>query len=161
MERLTDLPALGVGVAVETPHRFWRMLAHRHGQLFNAPQLGLSLGGASHTTAARDRDVLVDAMTVRRPEPHFANACKRLVKSPKVYVRDGGLVHALLGVASISDLQGHPIAGAWWEGSCTEQIHAHLPSGASAGFYFTAAGTELDVEAIAIAGIPSALAMTG
>ena len=140
-----DLPALGVAVAAETLHRFWRMLAHLHGQLFNASQLGLSLGGASHTTAARYLDVLVDTMMVRRLEPHHASVAKRLVKSPKVYVRDSGLVHALLGVATIDDLQGHPIAGASWEGFCIEQIHAHLPSGASAAFYRTAAGTELDL----------------
>ncbi|MEO8921287.1 MAG: ATP-binding protein [Caldimonas sp.] len=140
-----DLPALGVGVAAETLHRFWRMLAHLHGQLFNASQLGLSLGGASHTTAARYLDVLVDTMMVRRLEPHFVNLGKRLVKAPKIYVRDSGIVHALLGVASIDDLQSHPIAGASWEGFCVEQIHAHLPEGASAGFYRTAAGTELDV----------------
>lgn len=140
-----DLPAFGVGVAAVTLQRFWRMLAHLHGQLFNASQLGQSLGGASHTTAARYLDVLTDTMMVRRLEPHFVNLGKRLVKSPKIYVRDSGIVHALLGVASIEDLQSHPVAGPSWEGFCVEQIHAHLPAGASVGFYRTSAGTELDV----------------
>lgn len=140
-----DLPAMGVGVAAETLHRFWRMLAHLHGQLFNASQLALSLGGASHTTAARYLDILVDTMMVRRLEPHYVNIGKRLVKAPKIYVRDSGLVHALLGIASIEDLQGHPIAGASWEGFCVEQVLAHLPGGASVSFYRTAAGTELDL----------------
>lgn len=139
-----DLPQMGVGVPADTLHRFWRMLAHLHGQLFNASQLGVSLGGVAHTTVARYLGVLVDTMMVRRLEPHAANVGKRLVRSPKVYIRDSGLVHALLNVASVSDLQGHPIAGASWEGFCIEQIHAHLPAAGSAGFYRTAAGTELD-----------------
>lgn len=140
-----DLPMLGVGVPAETLHRFWRMLAHLHGQLFNASQLGVSLGGTAHTTVARYLDVLVDTMMTRRLEPHLANVGKRLVKSPKVYIRDSGIVHALLNVANSDDLQGHPIAGASWEGFCVEQISAHLPLGAQMGFYRTAAGAEIDV----------------
>jgi predicted AAA+ superfamily ATPase len=102
-----DLPSMGVSVPAETMSRFWRMLAHLHGQLFNASQLGLSLGGASHTTAARYLDALVDTMMVRRLEPHLINVGKRLVKSPKIYLRDSGLLHALLGIGSVRDLQGH------------------------------------------------------
>jgi len=140
-----DLPQLGVTVPPDTLHRFWRMLAHLQGQLFNASQLGMSLGGASHSTVTRYLDVLIDAMVVRRLEPHLVNVGKRLVKSPKVYIRDSGLVHALLNIAGIEDLQGHPIVGASWEGFVLEQVRAHAPMGAELGFYRTAAGTELDM----------------
>jgi predicted AAA+ superfamily ATPase len=140
-----DLPDMGVRVPAETMRRFWQMLAHLQGQLFNASQLGLSLGGASHTTAIRYLDVLVDTMMVRRLQPHLANVGKRLVKSPKVYLRDSGLLHALLGIATVQDLQGHPVAGASWEGFVVEQVAAALPPEAQMGFYRTAAGTELDL----------------
>ena len=140
-----DLPQLGVSTAAPTLHRFWRMLAHLQGQLFNASLLGVSLGGVAHTTVARYLDVLADVMMVRRLEPYFVNIGKRLVKSPKVYVRDSGLLHALLGIQSVDDLQGHPIAGASWEGFVLEQIAAQAPTGAELGFYRTASGTELDV----------------
>ncbi|MBA2721880.1 MAG: ATP-binding protein [Methylibium sp.] len=139
-----DLPEMGVRVPAETLRRFWQMLANLQGQLFNASQLGLSLGGASHTTVARYLDALIDTMMVRRLAPHLPNVGKRLVKSPKVYLRDSGLLHALLGIASVKDLQGHPIAGASWEGFVMEQIAAHLPPDAQLGFYRTAAGAELD-----------------
>lgn len=140
-----DLPQMGVGVAGDPLHRFWRMLAHLQGQLFNASQLGMSLGGASHSTATRYLDLLVDTLMVRRLEPFLPNVGKRLVKSPKVYIRDSGLVHALLNIASLSDLQGHPIVGASWEGFVVEQVRALLPAGAQMGFYRTAAGAELDI----------------
>ncbi|WP_326538887.1 ATP-binding protein [Pseudorhodoferax sp.] len=140
-----DLPQMGVGVAADPLHRFWRMLAHLQGQLFNASQLGMSLGGASHSTATRYLDLLVDTLLVRRLEPFLPNVGKRLVKSPKVYIRDSGLVHALLNIASLSDLQGHPVVGASWEGFVVEQVRALLPAGAEMGFYRTAAGAELDI----------------
>ena len=140
-----DLPALGVGVAPDTLHRFWRMLAHLQGQVFNASALGASLGGVAHTTVARYLDILVETMMVRRLEPELRNVGKRLVKSPKVYLRDSGLLHALLGIRRLDDLQGHPIVGASWEGFVLEQIAAHMPAGSSLGFYRTAAGTEMDV----------------
>lgn len=142
---LRDLVQMGVRVPAETLRRFWTMLAHLQGQLFNASQLGQSLGGASHTTAARYLDTLVDAMVVRRLSPHLPNVGKRLVKSPKVYVRDSGLLHALLGLVSVRDLQGHPVAGASWEGFVVEQVAAALPPGAALGFYRTAAGAEIDL----------------
>jgi uncharacterized protein len=141
-----DLPQLGVNIAAETLHRFWRMLAHLQGQQVNASALGASLGGASHSTAGRYLDTLVDTMMVRRLEPVLPNLGKRLVKSPKVYVRDSGLLHALLGIANLNDLQGHPIVGASWEGFVVEQIAAAVPHklpGATLGYYRTAAGTEL------------------
>ncbi|MEP7294579.1 MAG: ATP-binding protein [Burkholderiales bacterium] len=140
-----DLPDMGVRVAAETLRRFWQMLAHLQGQMFNASQLGQSLGGASHTTATRYLDVLVDTMMVRRLPPHLPNAGKRLVKSPKVYLRDSGVLHALLGLATVQDLQGHPVAGASWEGFVVEQVAAALPPDAHLSFYRTAAGTELDL----------------
>jgi uncharacterized protein len=139
-----DLRTWGVNVAADTLHRFWRMLAHLQGQIFNASQLGQSLGGAAHTTATRYLGTLVDAMVVRRLEPLLPNIGKRLVKSPKVYVRDSGLVHALLGITDIDALQGHPVAGASWEGFVIEQVAALMPADATLSFYRTAAGTELD-----------------
>ncbi len=139
-----DLRSFGVNVPADTLHRFWRMLAHLQGQLFNASQLGQSLGGAAHTTATRYLDTLIDAMVVRRLEPVLPNVGKRLVKSPKVYVRDSGLAHALLGIADPDQLQGHPIVGATWEGFVIEQVAAQLPAGATLSFYRTAAGTEID-----------------
>lgn len=140
-----DLPAAGARVSAESLRRFWTMLAHLQGQLFNASALAQSLGGGSHSTVSRWLDLLVDAMLVRRLPPHLPNVGKRLVKSPKVYVRDSGLVHALLGLATVRDLQGHPVAGASWEGFVVEQVAAALPPAASLGFYRTAAGAELDL----------------
>jgi predicted AAA+ superfamily ATPase len=140
-----DLPALGLRVPAETMRRFWTMLAHLQGQMFNASLLGQALGGASHTTTARYLDTLVDTLMVRRLQPHLANVGKRLVKSPKVYVRDSGMLHALLGLASVRDLQGHPAAGASWEGFVIEQVAAALPEEAQLGFYRTAVGAELDL----------------
>ena len=140
-----DLLDMGVRVAAETLRRFWQMLAHLQGQMFNASQLGQSLGGASHTTATRYLDVLVDTIVVRRLPPHLPNGGKRLVKSPKVYLRDSGVLHALLGLATVKDLRGHPVAGASWEGFVVEQVAAQLPPDAHLSFYRTAAGTEIDL----------------
>lgn len=140
-----DMPQFGITIPAETLRRFWRMCAHLQGQVFNASQLGAALGGAAHTTVARYLDLLVDAMVLRRLEPYLANVGKRLVKSPKVYVRDSGLLHALLGIATLDDLAGHPVAGHSWEGFVIEQIIASLPPLASFGFYRTAAGAELDL----------------
>lgn len=140
-----DLAEMGVRLPAETTSRFWRMLAHLQGQLFNASQLGLSLGGASHTTATRHLDLLIDALMVRRLEPLLPNVGKRLVKAPKIYLRDSGLLHALLGIGTVNDLQGHPVAGASWEGFVVEQVAAALPAEAQMGFYRTAAGAELDL----------------
>jgi predicted AAA+ superfamily ATPase len=140
-----DLPGLGLRVPAETMRRFWTMLAHLQGQLFNASNLGQALGGASHTTTARYLDTLVDTLMVRRLQPHLAHVGKRLVKSPKVYVRDSGLLHAVLGLGSTRDLQGHPVAGSSWEGFVIEQVAAALPAEAQLGHYRTAAGAELDL----------------
>jgi predicted AAA+ superfamily ATPase len=88
---------------------------------------------------------MVGALLVRKLEPYHANLGKRLVKAPKVYVRDSGLLHSLLGLSNPDDLQGHPMTGASWEGFVIDQIAAHLPTGASLSFYRTAVGAELDV----------------
>ena len=140
----TDLPALGINVEPELMRRFWRMVAHLHGQLFNASSIAASLG-VSSPTVTRYLDHLVQSLMLRRLEPYHANLGKRLVKSPKIYVRDSGLLHYLLGMRNVHDLMGHPNTGASWEGFCIEQICNHLPSGASVSFYRTAAGAELDV----------------
>lgn len=140
-----DLPALGSRVPAETLRRFWTMLAHLQGQLFNASQLGQALGGASHTTTGRYLDTLVDTLLVRRLPPCLPNVGKRLVKSPKVYVRDSGLLHALLGLTTVRDLQGHPVAGASWEGFVIEQVAGALPGEAQLMHYRTAAGAEIDL----------------
>lgn len=140
----TDLPALGISVNPQLMHRFWRMVAHLHGQVFNASAVAASLGISASSTG-RYLDHLCDTLMVRRLEPYFINLGKRLVKSPKFYVRDSGLLHSLLGIREVNDLLGHPGTGASWEGFVVEQIAAHLPSGATMAFYRTAAGAELDV----------------
>lgn len=140
----TDLPALGLNVDATSLRRFWRMLAHVHGQLFNASTIANSLD-VSAPTVTRWLDHMVGALLVRRLEPFHANLGKRLVKSHKVYVRDSGLLHSLLGLTTVADLQGHPMTGASWEGFVIDHIAAHLPAGASMSFYRTAAGAELDV----------------
>jgi predicted AAA+ superfamily ATPase len=140
----TDLPALGINVEPELMRRFWRMVAHLHGQLFNASSIAASLG-VSSPTVTRYLDHLVQSLMLRRLEPFHANLGKRLVKSPKIYVRDSGLLHYLMGMRNVHDLMGHPNTGASWEGFCIEQICNHLPTGASVSFYRTAAGAELDV----------------
>jgi predicted AAA+ superfamily ATPase len=139
-----DLPALGIGVDPPSMSRFWRMLAHLHGQLLNASALSRSLG-VSAPTVGRWLDHLVDALVVRRLEPWHANLGKRLVKSPKIYLRDAGLLHALLGIRDSDALSGHPAAGASWEGFVVEQVCARLPAHVPVSFYRTAAGAELDL----------------
>ncbi len=148
----TDLPGLGIRVDAETMRRFWRMVAHLHGQLFNASAVATSLG-VSAPTVARYLDHLTSSLMLRRLEPYHANLGKRLVKSPKVYVRDSGLLHHLLGLRDVNDLLGHPSIGASWEGYVIEQIcgllgsqfGGQLGSDSLVSFYRTAAGAELDV----------------
>ncbi|MSQ65681.1 MAG: ATP-binding protein, partial [Limnohabitans sp.] len=116
-----DLRQFGLNLPAQTMQRFWRMTAHLHGQLFNASQIAASLGGLSHTTVGRYLDAMTDTLMLRRLEPHFVNLGKRLVKTPKVYVRDSGLLHALLNINDLNTLAGHPGAGASWEGLEVEQ----------------------------------------
>ncbi len=140
----TDLPGLGIRVDAETMRRFWRMVAHLHGQLFNASAIATSLG-VSAPTVARYLDHLTSSLMLRRLKPYQANLGKRLVKSPKVYVRDSGLLHYLLGLRDVNDLLGHPSIGASWKGFVVEQVFGQLPAGAQVSFYRTAAGAELDL----------------
>lgn len=139
-----DIPQLGPRIAAETLRRFWTMLAHRQSGLLNAAELARSLGVDGKTVAAY-LDLLVDLLLVRRLEPWHANVGKRLVKSPKIYVRDSGLAHALLGLGTGEQLLGHPVAGASWEGFVVETLIAAAPAGSEAHFYRTAAGAEIDL----------------
>jgi predicted AAA+ superfamily ATPase len=140
----TDLPGLGIAVEPELMRRFWRMVAHLHGQLFNASAIANSLG-LSAPTVTRYLDHLCSSLMLRRLEPFHANLGKRLVKSPKVYVRDSGLLHYLLGIRDVNDLLGHPSTGASWEGFVVEQVCSQLDFGSQVSFYRTAAGAELDM----------------
>jgi predicted AAA+ superfamily ATPase len=139
-----DVPALGPRIPAETLGRFWQMLAHNQGQMLNAAQLAGSLG-ISGQTVARYLDIMVELLLVRRLQPWAANTKKRLVRSPKVYVRDSGLVHALLEITDREHLLGHPVAGASWEGMLVENVIGALPENARASFYRTAAGAEIDL----------------
>jgi uncharacterized protein len=139
-----DVPSLGPRIPAETLRRYWQMLAHNQGQMLNAAQLAAGLG-VSGQTVARYLDVMVDLLLVRRLQPWTANAGKRLVRTPKVYVRDSGLLHALLGIPDYEHLLGHPIVGASWEGMLIENILNVLPPTARPTFYRTSAGAEIDL----------------
>lgn len=139
-----DIPLLGPRIPAETLRRFWTMLAHHQSGLLNAAELARSLGVDGKTVASY-LDLLVDLLLVRRLEPWHANIGKRLVKSPKVYVRDSGIAHALLGLGSTEQVLGHPIVGASWEGFVIETLIAASPEGTAANFYRTAAGAEIDL----------------
>jgi predicted AAA+ superfamily ATPase len=138
-----DLPQLGVRVPSLTMRRFWTMLAHYSGGLWNSSEVGRSLGEA-HTTIRRHLDTLAGAMVVRILQPWHANLGKRQVKAPKVYVRDTGLLHQLLGIESHEQLAAHPKLGASWEGFVIEQILAATRS-TDSYFWRTATGAELDL----------------
>lgn len=139
-----DIPAFGLRIPAETLRRFWTMLAHEQGGLLNAARLAAGLG-VSGQSVARYLDLLVDLMLVRRLPPWHANAGKRLVKSPKVYIRDAGLTHALLGLETPESLLGHPVVGGSWEGFCIENLIAAAPRGTEASFYRSSAGAEIDL----------------
>ncbi len=139
-----DIPQLGPRLPAETLRRFWTMLAHEQGGLINAAKLAGALG-VSGQTVGRYLDLLCDVLLVRRLEPWASNAGKRLVRSPKIYVRDSGLVHALLGITTWDDLVAHPVAGTSWEGWAIEALLAVAPAGARASFYRTGAGAEIDL----------------
>jgi len=136
-----DIPQLGISIPAETLRRFWTMIAHYHGQVWNASQFAKSLG-TSENTARRYLDILVGAYMVRILPPWFQNLRKRQIKSPKIYIRDSGILHALLQLPSIADLQGHPKVGSSWEGFALEQIMGVLPN-QEVYFWGTHAGAEL------------------
>ena len=139
-----DIPMLGPRIAAETLRRFWTMLAHHQSGLFNASEFARSLGVDSKTVAAY-LDLLVDLLLVRRLEPWHSNSAKRLVKSPRIYVRDSGIVHTLLNLTGQEEVLGHPVAGASWEGFVIESLTATMPEGTQAYFYRTSAGAEIDL----------------
>ena len=139
-----DIPQLGPRIPAESLRRFWTMLAHTQGQLLNAAQLARALA-VDGKTIARYLDLMVDLLLVRRLQPYHANVRKRLVRSPKVYVRDSGLVHALLGLDDREAVLGHPVAGGSWEGFAMENILRAAPDRTLASFYRTAAGAEIDL----------------
>jgi hypothetical protein len=139
-----DLPALGVRVPSTTLLRFWTMAAHCNGQLWNAAKLADSLGVDSKTTR-RYLDLLEDTFMIRQLQPFFANIKKRLIKSPKIYIRDTGLLHTLLKIYSFDDLLANPVLGASWEGFCLEQIIALKPTRFDIYFYRTQAAAEIDL----------------
>jgi predicted AAA+ superfamily ATPase len=139
-----DIPQLGPRIPATTLMRFWIMLAHAQGELLNASKLASSLGVTS-VTISRYLDLMVDLLLVRRLEPWHGNIKKRLVKAPRTYVRDSGLVHALLRIPNYEALLGHPIFGKSWEGFVIENITSVLPSGVHPFFYRTSAGAEIDL----------------
>jgi len=139
-----DVPMLGPRIPAETLERLWTMLAHGQGGMLNASQLATALM-ASAQTVTRYIDLLVDLLLVRRLRPFHSSQGKRLVKSPRVYVRDSGIVHALLNIGDRTTLAGHPVVGASWEGFVIENLANAAPARTVPGFYRTAAGAEIDL----------------
>jgi predicted AAA+ superfamily ATPase len=139
-----DIPQFGPRLPAETLRRLWTMLAHNQSELLNTANLARALA-VDNKTVARYLDLLVDLLLVRRLQPWHSNAGKRLVKSPKVYVRDSGIVHALLRLPTREDVLGHPVVGGSWEGFVIESLLAAAPEGADASFYRTSAGAEIDL----------------
>ena len=139
-----DVPMFGPRIPATTLERLWTMLAHRQGTLLNASELARALE-VSTQSVTRYIDLLCDLLLIRRLPPFHANIGKRLVKSPKVYVRDSGLVHALLGIETLEQLAGHPVVGRSWEGFVLESLLSVLPWRSSAFFYRTSGGAEMDL----------------
>lgn len=139
-----DIPSYGVRIPAETLRRLWTMLAHRQGGLLEVSQLGKNLM-IDAKTVHRYLDLLVDLMLVRRLQPWHSNVGKRLVKSPKLYIRDSGLVHALLGITTLDGLLSHPVVGNSWEGLAVETLLNAAPINTTSGFYRTSNGAEVDL----------------
>ena len=140
-----DLPQLGIRVSSTTLRRFWTMLAHWHGQVWNSSEFSRSFG-VSDVTVRHYLDLLTSALVIRQVQPWHANISKRQVKSPKVYLRDSGLLHSLLGIETITDLESHPRLGASWEGFLLEQVIIQLGlSDERIHFWGTHTGAELDL----------------
>jgi len=138
-----DLRRFGVQVAPTALRRFWTMVSHYHGQIWNASEIGRSLGEA-HTTVRRHLEILCGAFVMRQLPPWFENIGKRQIKSPKVYLRDSGLLHALLGIPSFAALETHPKLGASWEGFAMEEV-LRVTGDRDAYFWKTQGGAELDL----------------
>jgi uncharacterized protein len=139
-----DIPQLGIRIPAAVLRRFWQMLSHMHGRIWNASQIASGLG-VSPPTARHYLDVLQDTFMVRQVQPYFINIKKRIVKSPKIYLTDTGILHALLHIESMEALLGHPSVGASWEGLVFEQIVRMLPRGWEYYFYRTGGGAEIDL----------------
>lgn len=138
-----DIPQLGIRVPSSTLRRFWTMLAHYHGQVWNASEFARSLG-SSQKTAARYLDILTDAFVVRQLQPWHENIKKRQVKAPKVYIKDSGLLHALLGLVNTKEIHQHPKLGSSWEGFVIEQL-CSMTWIENPYFWATHGGAEIDV----------------
>jgi predicted AAA+ superfamily ATPase len=139
-----DIPQLGPRIPAETLERFWTMLAHHQGTVLNAASLARNLD-VSGVTIARYLDLMVDLLLVRRLKPWTYNVGKRLVRSPKVYVRDSGITHALLNIRDHNQLLGHPVIGGSWEGFVIENILSVVSAGVQSFYYRTPAGAEIDL----------------
>lgn len=140
-----DLPQLGITIRSATLHRFWTMLAHYHGQTWNASEFARSFG-VTDTTVRNYLDLLSSALVVRQFPPWHENIKKRQVKAPKVYLKDSGVLHSLLNLRSLKDLEGHPKIGASWEGFVLEQIIRQLGASTNECFFWaTHSGAELDL----------------
>ncbi len=139
-----DVPGFGIRVPAVTLRRFWRMIAHAHGQLWNASRMAVNMQ-VTAPTAGHYLDILEQTFMVRRLQPWHANLGKRLVKSPKVYLRDSGLLHALLGIGDDETLSAHPAVGASWEGWALEQVLGNVPETWRPFFFRTSAGAEIDL----------------
>ena len=139
-----DIPQLGIHVPALQLRRFWTMIAHSQGKLWNASQLAGSLG-ISAPTVRKYMDILSETFITRQLQPYHFNIKKRLIKSPKVYIRDSGLLHALLKIRTMNDLQEHPTLGSSWEGFIIEQLIGSLPADWETYFYRTSAGAEIDL----------------
>jgi predicted AAA+ superfamily ATPase len=139
-----EIPLLGPRIPAETMDDLWTMLAHNQGGLLNASRLAAALM-VSAQTITRYIDLLADLLLVRRLRPFHHNAGKRIVKSPKVYLRDSGIVHCLLGITDYNTLSGHPVVGLSWEGFVIENLLAAVPDLTIASFYRTSAGAEIDL----------------
>jgi predicted AAA+ superfamily ATPase len=139
-----EIPQLGPRIPAETLRRLWTMLAHNQGQLLNASAIARGLGVSAPTINAY-LDLLVDLLLVRRLPPRLANVGKRQVRSPKTFVRDSGLLHALLGLGDKEALLGHPVLGASWEGHVIENLITLAPARVEPSFYRTSGGAEIDL----------------
>ncbi len=139
-----DIPQLGPRIPGETLRRFWTMLAHLQGSTLNAASLARGLG-VDATTVVRYLDLLVDLLLVRRLIPLHANVGKRLVKSPKLYIRDSGVTHSMLGLRNLEAILGHPVVGGSWEGFVIENLIGVAPDNSTPYFYRTATGAEVDL----------------
>jgi predicted AAA+ superfamily ATPase len=139
-----DIQQIGAKIPSETLERFWTMLAHQQSAMINMSELARSID-VSVTTANRYLDLMVDLLLVRRLKPYAFNIGKRLVKSPKIYVRDSGIAHALLNIGHFNDLIGHPVCGGSWEGFVIENLISVCPDHVNCYFYRTAQGAEIDL----------------